>query len=100
VRSADGSRCSCVRKDDGDNESVKTEGFAENEDEDHTDEDIFLSSCADTSITGDADRESGGQRGQTAAQAGGEVFVTRVRSVLEIGIVWSRGDVGNSSLRN
>lgn len=79
------SRDGGVGEDDSHNQSVKTESLAENEDEDHTDEDIFLGSCANTGITCNTNGQTGSKGRKTAAQAGGEVLVASVGSVS-----WSR----------
>ena len=50
--------CSNVRQDDGDDQSVKSERLAENENQDDTHEDILLGGCAHTCIAGDADRQA------------------------------------------
>jgi len=50
-----------VGEDDGDDESVESESLSENEDQDHSDKDIFLSVCAHTCVTDDADGETGSQ---------------------------------------
>lgn len=71
----------CVGEDDGDDKSVQTEGLTENEDQDDSDEDIFLSGSSHTSVTGDTDCEAGSQGGKAAAQAGGEVLVAGVSVV-------------------
>lgn len=66
----------------GDDESVKTQDFGENEDENHADEETgLLSGASDASVTNNADGESGSQTrkadGQTSSEldeAGEESF--------------------------
>lgn len=48
-----------LSEDDSNNESVKTEGFTEDEDQNHADEDSFLLSvCAHTSVTDNTNSET------------------------------------------
>lgn len=75
-------RSACVGEDDGDDKSVQTESLTENEDQDDSDEDIFLSGSSHTSVTGDTDCKAGSQGGKAAAQAGGEVLVAGVGVVI------------------
>ena len=67
---------SALRKNDGNNESVKTESFSEDQDKDHTNEDVFLGVGADTSVTDNTNGEASSQGGETDAQAGSEEFVS------------------------
>ncbi len=55
-------------QDDGDNQAVQTESFAENKYEDHTDVDILLGVSTDTSITSDTEGQAGSEGGQAAAE--------------------------------
>lgn len=51
---------------DGDDQTVQTQDFSENEDQDHTDEQSgLLGSTTDTGITDDTDGEAGGQTGES-----------------------------------
>ena len=46
---------------DGDNESVKSEGFGEDHHEDESNEDILLTIGTDARVTDDSDGETGGK---------------------------------------
>jgi hypothetical protein len=74
-----------VGEDDGDDESVESESLSENEDQDHSDKDIFLSVCAHTCVTDDADGETGSQGWESAAEARGQVLVASVDRVRVVG---------------
>lgn len=51
---------SSLWEDDGDNESIQTESFSEDEDQNHSDEDSgLLSIGSDTSVTHNSDSETG-----------------------------------------
>ena len=67
---------SALRKNDGDNEAIKTKGFGEDQNKDHTNEDVFLGVGTDTGITDDTDGEASGQGGETDAEAGSQEFVS------------------------
>jgi len=73
--------CSHVRENDSDDEAVQTQSLTENEDQDNSHEDIFLCSRSHTGVTGHTDSEASSQRGEAAAQAGGEVLVASVGAV-------------------
>lgn len=76
--------CSCVGEDDGDDQSVETESLAENENQDDSHEDIFLGSCAHTSVTGHTDGQTSSQGRETHTQAGSEVLVASVNGVFVV----------------
>lgn len=51
---------SSLREDNSNNQSVKTQGFSENENQNHSDEDLFLLGvCSDSCITNDTNGETG-----------------------------------------
>lgn len=53
-------RAISLRKNDGNNHTIKTEGFTEDENKNHSDEDLFLLSiCSHTGITYDSNTETG-----------------------------------------
>jgi len=82
-------------EDDGDDKSVESESLSENEDQDHSDEDIFLGVCAHTSVTNDTDGETSSEGRESAAKAGGQMLVTSVDTVLVVSlhsVVWGRDD--------
>ena len=68
-------------QNDRDNQTVQTEGFGENQDQDHTDVDVLLSVGAHTGIASHADGETCSEGGETAAKAGSEVLVAIVGGV-------------------
>lgn len=49
---------SCVGEDDSNDQSVETERLTEDENEDDSHEDIFLGSCAHTSVAGHTDGQT------------------------------------------
>jgi hypothetical protein len=58
----------------GNNESVKTQNFGENEDKNHSDEEPgLLGSSADTSITDNADGETSSHTGKTDSETSTEL---------------------------
>ena len=74
----------CVERsvhNDGDDETVESEGFSENEDENHTNIHVFLGVSTDTGVSDDTDGESSSEGGETTAHATSEVPVSSVRSV-------------------
>ena len=81
-------------ENDGNNQTVETESLSENEDEDHTNVDVFLGVSTNTSVTGNTDSETGGEGGETAAKTGSEVLVAVVGGVLP----GAHGDVVEGSL--
>lgn len=59
---------------DGDDQTVQTQDFSENEDQNHTDEQSgLLGSTTDTGITDDTDGETGGQTGESYSQTSTEM---------------------------
>lgn len=59
---------------DGDDQTVQTQDFSENEDQNHTDEQSWLlGSTTDTGITDDTDGETGGQTGESYSQTSTEM---------------------------
>lgn len=71
----------------GDDETVETESFTENEDQDHTDVDVLLGVGTHTSVTDDADGETSGKGGETTAETGSEVLVASVHRVLVVTVL-------------
>ncbi len=66
-----------VHEDDGDNHSVQSNGFGENQQDDHTNEDtISLGVGSDTGISGNTNGESSGKGGKSAAESGCEVLIS------------------------
>lgn len=56
---------------DGDDQTVQTQDFGENEDQDHTDEQSgLLGGTADAGVTDDADGETGGQTREADSETG------------------------------
>ena len=71
-----GHRCS-EDHDDGDDESVQTNGLSENEDEDHTNEDsIGLGIGSDTGITSDTNGQSSSEGAESASESSAKVLVS------------------------
>ena len=59
---------------DGDNESVKTEDFRENENENHSNEQTRLLGCSsDPGVANDADGVTCGQTGEADGQTGAQM---------------------------
>lgn len=75
---------SCVGEDDSNDQSVETERLTEDENEDDSHEDIFLGSCAHTSVTGHTNGQTSSQGRKADAQAGGEVLVASVDAVTKV----------------
>ena len=65
-----------------------TQSLTENEDQDDSDEDIFLGSGSHTSVSGDTNGEAGSERREAATQARSEVLVAGVSGVGPLG--WRR----------
>jgi len=64
----------------GNDETVQTQDFGENENENHADEESWLlSGTPDTSITDDTDGETSGETGETDRQTGTELDETSVQ---------------------
>ena len=61
--------CSSRGKYDSDDEAVKGESLGEDHHKNKRDQDISLGVSTDTGVTDDTNAESGGERGETAAQA-------------------------------
>jgi len=72
------------REDDGDDEAVEAKSFGENEDEDHSDVDVFLGVGADTSITDNSNAETSSECGESTAKTTSQVFVCSVGVVLNL----------------
>lgn len=70
------------REDDGDDEAVEAKSFGENEDEDHSDVNVFLGVGADTSITDNTNAETGSEGGESTAETTGQVLVALVGTVV------------------
>lgn len=74
------------RENEGDDETVQTEGLSENENEDHAYEEArLLGDGADTGITDDADGHAGGKTGKTDRKARGEMGEALEHGVRGIG---------------
>lgn len=59
---------------DGDDQTVQTQDFSENEDQNHTDKQSgLLGSTTDTGITDDTDGETGGKTGEAYSQTSTEM---------------------------
>lgn len=77
---------------DGDDQTVQTQDFSENEDQNHTDEQSgLLGSTTDTGITDDTDGETGGQTGESYSQTSTEMDEALVQRVLR-GRIQRTGD--------
>ena len=65
-----------------DNETVKTQGFRENENKNHTDVELgLLSVGADTGVTDNANGETGGEGGHTDGETSAKMSVSGVGGV-------------------
>lgn len=74
-------------EDDGNNETVQTEGFGEDENQDHGNVELtFLTVGTDAGITNDTDGETSTETRETAAEAGGEVSISEEGRVLVISL--------------
>ena len=76
------SRLICTRlpgargEQDSNDETVESESFGEDEDEDHADEQLGLLRVGpDSGVADDADGHAGGEAGEAAGESGGEVHV-------------------------
>ena len=88
--------CSSRGKNDSDDEAVKGESLGEDHHKNKRDQDISLGVSTDTGVTDDTNAESGGERGETAAQACSKMLVSHVVSVLPVtGICQVFCGVGN-----
>jgi hypothetical protein len=67
--------CSSRGKHDGDNESVKGESLGEDHHENKGDQDIPLGVSTDTGVTDDTNAKTGGEGGETTAEASSELLV-------------------------
>lgn len=66
-------------EDKSDDETVKTQNFGENEDQNHTNEETgLLGGTTDTSVTDNADGETSGETGETDRETGAELNETGV----------------------
>lgn len=85
---------SSLWENNGNNQTIKSEGFSENENQNHSDEDLLLLSVSSNScITNDSNGETGSlyvlynrnfnsyKWWKTAAKSGSEMLVTKVISV-------------------
>lgn len=67
----------------GDNETVETQDFGENENQNHTNEQTgLLGSTTDTGVTDNADSETGSKTGKTNRQTSAQLDETSVKSLL------------------
>ena len=68
-------------EDEGDDETVETQDFGEDKDEDHADEETgLLGGPADAGVSDDPDGEAGSKAGETDGEAGCQVHeATRKR---------------------
>lgn len=74
--------CSGVHQQ-SDNQTVQTQDFCENQNQDHTDEQSWLlSSTSDTGVTNDTDGETCSQTGQTDRQTCTQLDESSVQSLL------------------
>ena len=69
-------------QNDGDNQTIQTEGLSEDENKNNSDVDVLLSVGTDTSVTSNTDAETGSEGWKTAAEAWGEVLVAVESTVL------------------
>jgi hypothetical protein len=81
----------CSREDDSNNETVESEGFSKNEDEDHAYVDVFLRVGTYTGITDNSNSESSSEGGETTAESSSQVLEAGVVVVLNV-IDLSGGD--------
>lgn len=72
------------RENDSNDKSVKSKGFSENKDEDHTNVDVFLGVGTDTGVTDDTDSESSSESGETTTESSSEMLVAGVVEVLGV----------------
>ncbi len=73
--------CSARGQDDGDDETIQSEGFSEDHHKNKGDQDISLSVTTNTGITDDTDAKSGGEGGETTAEASTESLVSLVVTI-------------------
>ena len=72
-------------QNDGDNQTVQTEGLSEDENKNDSDVDVLLGVGTDTGITSNTDAETGSEGWETAAETWGEVLVAVESTVLPLG---------------
>ena len=71
-------------QNDGDNQTVQTEGLSEDENKNDSDVDVFLGVGADTSIASNSNAETGSEGRKTAAEAWSEVLVAVESAVVPV----------------
>ena len=88
-------------QDEGDNEPVQTQSFGKDENQDHTDKELFL--LTHSAHTGVSDNSNGHARRETrqpTAQTGRQVRKSRVQRILAQSVLWrddgSLNDDGNN----
>ena len=69
---------------DGDDKAKETQSFCENEDQNHSDDHVFLGVCTDCGITNDTDGEARGEGGETTAESSSELLVALVATVVVV----------------
>ena len=75
-------RASALWEDNGNDESIQSESFCEDEDQDHTNEDGFLLSvCSYSCVSYNSDGKSGCEWWKTTTETWGQVLVSEVISV-------------------
>ena len=87
--------CSARGQDDGDDETIQSEGFSEDHHKNEGDQDISLSVTTNTGITDDTDAKAGGEGGETTAEASTESLVSLIVSIAPFAWV---SEVGSSVL--
>ena len=85
--------CGGGGEDNGHNQSVETERLSENENEDHSNVDVFLGVGAHTGITDNSNAKAGSEGGETAAKTTGQVLVAEVGGVVGLDDAVSVGSV-------
>ena len=88
-----------LRKDDGNDHTVETEGLTEDENKNHANEDCFLLSVgSNTSVTNNTNSKTSSEGGETAGQSGGEVLVSLTEGVAGAGSDYKRTFINIPSL--
>ena len=65
-----------MRQNNSDDHSIKSDGFSEDKDKDHSNKNSWLLGVAsDTCVSHHADRESRGKRAKTAAKSSSKEFI-------------------------
>jgi len=94
--------CSARGQDDGDDETIQSEGFSEDHHKNEGDQDISLSVTTNTGITDDTNAKAGGEGGETTAESSTESLVSLVVSIGPFAwvseVCWSVLDLGDALL--